>query len=61
MKTPITRKAPKALNPKTLYTGQTVTYKGQKVSIVEVEPGGEVCIELPNGETLWVSPKTLST
>lgn len=51
------KKAPKA---KSFYTGQTVTYKGQKVEVVEVEPGGEVCIELADGSTLWVSPKTLT-
>lgn len=51
----------KAVDPKTLYTGQTVHYKGQKVRVVEVEYSGQVCIELPNGGgTLWVSPKTLT-
>ena len=53
----------KGLDPKKLYTGQTLTYKGQKVRVIEVEAeySGKVCIELPNGGgTLWVSPTTLS-
>lgn len=47
--------------PPKFYTGQTVTYKGKKVQVIEVEPNGKVCTDLPNdGGTLWVSPSTLS-